>query len=106
MSMPKPSLSATGKAQIGEIIANVVKTQSLPAIFLTACNAEEVLYENQDGWMDFMQQDGKRVDVDTSESGFSLELMVALRLFSMTKLVTAVSSAARTFAVLSPYKLT
>lgn len=65
--MALPTLTTQGKANLDELIHEVVESRKLPALFLTACNADEVIYENQDGFVDFDEQDGKRVDADTSE---------------------------------------
>jgi hypothetical protein len=62
-----PILSADGKSKLDNLLQDVVENRKLPALFLTACNAEEVIYENQDGFVDFGNQDGNRVNGDTSE---------------------------------------
>jgi hypothetical protein len=61
-----PKLTEDGRRNLDKLLDTVEKRE-LPALFLTACNANEVIYENQAGWTDFDDQDGQKVDVDTSE---------------------------------------
>lgn len=60
-----PTVTREGKATLDALLKDVIESKQLPALFLTACNAEEVIYENQDGWVDFEKQD-ERVDAETS----------------------------------------
>ena len=65
---PLPKLSQSGKEKLDALLANKIDHHELPALWLTACNADEVIYENQDGWKDYNKQDGPRVGPDTSET--------------------------------------
>lgn len=64
---PRLALSSESRSKIDAILADVVEKKSMPAVFMTACSADEVLYENQGGYVDFDKPDAGRVNADTSE---------------------------------------
>ena len=66
----------------------------LPALFLSVCNADEFIYEQQDGLKDYEDSQWKRVDENAGLRSDYIYALAwsALHLFSMTKPVTAVSS--------------
>lgn len=65
-SLPLPNLSLSGTQALDKLIHDAINNDELPAIFLAAANADQVIYENQAGWVDYPNKD-RKVDGDTSE---------------------------------------
>ncbi len=72
MSLPLPTLTHKGKSDIDTLIHNVIAERALPAVWMTAANADRVIYENQAGPMSFDEPKGKQVDAETSECGLGV----------------------------------
>ncbi len=67
--MPLPTIPADRRGKLDAIIRDVVKNRSLPAIFTAVANADEIIYENQGGWIDYGRPEAGEVTVDTSALG-------------------------------------
>jgi hypothetical protein len=68
MSKSLPTITDKGRSEIDAILHDVIAEKALPAVWLGAANADEVIYENQAGPMDFDEPGGRQVDADTGES--------------------------------------
>lgn len=79
MSMPTPTLSATGKASLDSLSKKTVET-GFPAAFLGVANVQDIVYKQQDGWVDMDDKSKGPVDDQT-----------ILHLFSMTKATIGVA---------------
>jgi hypothetical protein len=65
-SSPSPRLTEQGKVALDALLAKTVNERKLPALFLAACSADEVLYESQGGPVDFDDAEAGDVDENTS----------------------------------------
>lgn len=67
MSTSLPTLTEKGRKAIDSIISDVIDNKKMPAVFMAATNADEVIYENQGGWVDFEHPEAGKVNAQTSE---------------------------------------
>ncbi|KAJ9103923.1 hypothetical protein QFC21_002386 [Naganishia friedmannii] len=75
---PLPTLAGNGKAALDQLLKDTEKAGKVPPVFFAAANANEIFYENQEGWVEKEKPERGRINEDT-----------VLHLFSMTKLVTS-----------------
>lgn len=63
---PLPTLTETGKAALDQLLKDTEKAGKVPSVFFAAANAKEILYENQEGWLEKEKPERGRINEDTS----------------------------------------
>lgn len=62
---PLPTLAANGKAALDQLLKETEKQGKVPPVFFAAANAKEILYDNQEGWVEKERQERGRINEDT-----------------------------------------
>lgn len=65
---PLPTISDGGKKALDQLLKNTEEEGKVPPVFFAACNAQDILYENQQGWVEKDKPERGRINEDTSQS--------------------------------------
>ena len=66
-TFPLPTITSEGKAALDQLLKDTEKEGKVPPVFFAACNAQEILYENQEGWVEEEKRERGRINGDTSK---------------------------------------
>ncbi len=64
--MSLAQLKPEGKAHLDELLRKLSTAGNIPAVFFSATNAKETIYENQDGLVKFGEESSGKVAAETS----------------------------------------
>jgi hypothetical protein len=63
---PLPTITSEGKAALDQLLKDTEKEGKVPPVFFAATNANEIFYENQEGWVEEGKPERGRINEDTS----------------------------------------
>src|ERR1700761_2993282 len=96
MGLPQPALDAAGTKALDDFLTKTVEGRAVPAVFIGTTTSQGEIYFNCAGEKVFSKPDEGQVAPETSwfQSSYVILLtdrdVIALQLFSTTKLVTSV----------------
>jgi hypothetical protein len=64
---PLPKISDDGKNALDQLLKDIEEEGKVPPVFFAACNAQDILYENQQGWVEKDKPERGRINEDTSQ---------------------------------------
>jgi hypothetical protein len=63
---PLRTITSEGRAALDKLLQDTEEEGKVPPVFFAVCNAQEIIYENQEGWVEEGKPERGRVNEDTS----------------------------------------
>lgn len=73
LKFPLPTITSEGREALDKLLKDTENEGNVPPVFFAACNAQEIIYENQEGWVEVDKPERGRINENTSKysgSGF------------------------------------